>query len=119
MNILISDYTNQDWFKNIWIPKKNIQKDYKLNFSGLPYFRKITQPLLLIQGLSDDVIPSNSFKIIRSAIRKSKSYKYKILTLKNATHSMTYLNKEFPYFQILSPGYLDAITNWLKSIESK
>jgi len=119
MNLLIGDYTNQDWFKNIWIPKKNIKKDYKLNFSGLPYFRKITQPLLLIQGLSDDVIPSNSFKIIRSAIQESKSSKYKILTLKNTTHSMTYLNKEFPYFEILSPGYLDAITNWLNSIESK
>ena len=114
-----SKYSNQDWIKYVWIPKRDVQKDYKLNFSGLPYFRKITQPILVIQGLSDKVIPANSYKIIEQAIRQSKSPDYKVITLENTTHSMTVLNKEFPYFQILNPEYLDAVTDWLNKIRNQ
>ena len=112
-------YINQDWFKYIWIPEKNIQKDYKLNFSGLPYFKKISQPILVIQGLLDNVIPKNSYIIIEKAIKKSESNIYEIITLENTTHSMTYLDKEFPYFQMLTPKYLASITEWLSTIENK
>ncbi|MCK9160049.1 MAG: prolyl oligopeptidase family serine peptidase [Bacteroidaceae bacterium] len=107
-------YGNEGWLKFVWIPERDIQKDYKLNFSGLPYFEKITQPILLIQGLSDKVIPLNSFETIENAIEKSKSIDYKVITLKNTSHSMTVLNKEFPYFQILNPEYLRALTEWLQ-----
>ena len=118
LNLVKNKYVNQDWFKYVWIPEENITKNYKLNFSGLPYFKKINQPILVIQGLSDNVIPENSYRIIEKALKKSESKKYEILTLENTTHSMTYLDKEFPYFQILSPKYLDSITEWLKIIEN-
>ncbi|MCG2459573.1 prolyl oligopeptidase family serine peptidase [Flavobacteriaceae bacterium F89] len=111
-------YKNKSWFKYIWIPEENIQKDYKLNFTGLPYFKKLSQPILVMQGLSDNVIPRDSYKIIEKAIKKSESKKYKILTLQNATHSMTILDKAFPYFQILSPQYLVSIVNWMRTIEN-
>ena len=114
-----SRYSNPDWIKYVWIPKRDVQKDYKLNFSGLPYFQEITQPILIIQGLSDEVIPANSYEIIEKAIRKSKSPDYKVITLENTTHSMTVLNKEFPYFQILNPEYLDAVTDWLNKIRNQ
>ncbi len=114
-----SKYSNPDWIKYVWIPKRDVQKDYKLNFSGLPYFRKITQPILVIQGLSDKVIPANSYKIIEKAIRKSKSPDYKVIILENTTHSMTVLNKEFPYFQILNPEYLNTLTDWLNKIRNQ
>ena len=118
LNSIKNKYINQDWFKYIWIPDENIQKDYKLNFSGLPYFKKISQPILVIQGLSDNVIPEKSYKIIEKAIKKSKSKKYEILTFENTTHSMTNLDKEFPYFQILSPKYLVSIVDWLNTIKN-
>jgi uncharacterized protein len=119
LNSIKNKYIHEDWFKYIWIPEENVQKDYKLNFIGLPYFKKISQPILVIQGLSDEVIPENSYRIIEKAIKKSKSKKYEILTLENTTHSMTYLDKEFPYFQILSPKYLVSLTDWLNKIENK
>lgn len=112
-----SKYSNQDWFKYVWIPKRDVQKDDKLNFSGLPYFRKITQPVLVIQGLSDKVIPANSYKMIEKAIRESRVTNYEVLTLENTTHTMTYLSKDFPYFQVINHKYLRAITDWLNKIE--
>ena len=70
LNAIKKKYVNQDWFKYVWIPEENIQKDYKLNFSGLPYFKKISQPILVIQGLSDIVIPKNSYIIIEKGPEK-------------------------------------------------
>jgi len=72
---------------------------------------------LVIQGLSDKVIPANSYKIIEEAIRESKSTKNKVLTLENTTHTMTYVSKDFPYFQVINRQYLRAITDWLNKIE--
>jgi uncharacterized protein len=106
-----------DWLKDIWIPEQNIQKDHKLNYSGLPYFEQITQPVLVIQGLSDIIIPEDSYKTIEEALKKSKSKKFEVLTLENTTHSMSYVDSEFPYFQTLSPQYLPSITSWLKKID--
>ena len=116
---LKNENSSEDWLKYVWIPERDVQKDYKLNFSGLPYFEKITQPVLVIQGLSDNVIPVNSYKTIEKAIGKSKSTNYQIITLENTSHSMTWLNEDFPYFQILSPEYLPAVSDWLKKIRNK
>lgn len=113
------EYSKEDWIKYLWIPERDVPKDYKLNFSGLPYFEKITQPILVIQGLADEVIPLNSYETIEKAIKKSKSANYKVFTLENTSHSMTYLNEEFPYFQILSPEYLPVVSDWLKKIRNK
>lgn len=113
---LIKRNSSADWLKYVWIPEPDIQKDYKLNFSGLPYFKKITQPILVVQGLSDNVIPDKSYKTIIKEIRKSKSTNYQLITLENTAHSMTWLNEDFPYFQILSPEYLPLVSDWLKNI---
>lgn len=112
-------YSKEDWFKHIWIPEKDIQKDDKLNFSGLPYFKEVNQPVLVIQGLADKVIPENSYSIIEKALKKSNSKVYDIVKLENTTHSMTYLDTEFPYFQLLTPDYLKIVTNWISKIEAK
>ena len=111
--------SKEDWLKYIWIPEEDVQKDYKLNFSGLPYFEKINQPVMVIQALSDEIIPMNSYKTIEKAIIKSNSNNYKVITLKNTSHSMMYVNNEFPYFQLLTPDYLLVITEWLKTIEAR
>lgn len=119
MEQIINKNSSEDWLKYIWIPERDIQKDYKLNFSGLPYFKKITQPILVIQGLSDNVIPINSYKTIQKAISKSKTITSQVVTLENTSHSMTWLDEDFPYFQLLSPEYLPLVSNWLKEIQSQ
>ncbi|MCM4151712.1 alpha/beta hydrolase [Arenibacter sp. N53] len=111
-----SKNSTEDWLKYVWIPERDVPKDYKLNFSGLPYFKIIKQPILVIQGLSDEVVPPESYKTIEKAIKKSKSPNSKVITLADTDHSMTYLNKEFPYFQILNPAYLNTVTDWLNKI---
>ncbi len=108
-----SKYVDEEWMKYVWIPEQEIQKDPKLNFSGLPYFKELVQPILVIQGLSDEVIPISSYKIIKEAIGASKAPFFDIITHKNTSHSMTFLNPEFPYFQVLAPDYLSSMTTWL------
>jgi dipeptidyl aminopeptidase/acylaminoacyl peptidase len=110
---------NEDWLKYVWFPERDAPKDYKLNFSGLPYFEEVTQPILVIQGLSDQVIPEDSYSTIENVLKKSKSKEFKIRTFENTTHSMTYLDKEVPYFQLLTPGYLEEITQWLKTVKTR
>ncbi len=106
-------YIDEEWMNYVWIPEQEIQKDPKLNFSGLPYFKELVQPILVIQGLSDEVIPISSYKIIKEAISVSKASIFNVITLKNTSHSMTSLNPEFPYFQVLAPDYLSSMTTWL------
>ncbi|WP_158531167.1 alpha/beta hydrolase family protein [Algoriphagus chordae] len=110
---------NPDWLKYIWIPEQDVHKDYKLNFSGLPYFQKITQPLLVIQGLSDDVIPADSYRKIENALKKSNSKNYEVVTFENTNHSMSFVDDEFPFFQLVSPEYLPYLTDWLKTLTNK
>jgi len=74
---------------------------------------------LVIQGLSDHVIPADSFRTIENVLKQSKSQEFKIRTFENTTHSMTYLDKEVPYFQLITPGYLEEITQWLKTVETR
>tara|TARA_R110000868_G_scaffold143879_4_gene362593 strand:- start:4001 stop:5278 length:1278 start_codon:yes stop_codon:yes gene_type:complete len=109
-------YSTEDWIKYVWLPERDVPKDYKLNFSGLPYFEMIKQPVLVIQGLSDEVVPPKSYKTIEKAIKISKPPNSRVITLADTNHSMTYLNKEFPYFQILNPVYLNTMTEWLNKI---
>lgn len=108
-----SKYAQQDWMQYVWIPEREVQIDKKLNFSGLPYFKELTQPVLVIQGLSDKVIPISSFKIIKEAIGVSKAPYFDVITLKNTSHSMTYSNVEYPYFELLTPEYISSMTEWL------
>ncbi|MCK0192492.1 alpha/beta hydrolase [Arenibacter sp. F20364] len=119
LEALKNENSSENWLEYVWIPERDIPKDYKLNFNGLPYFEKITQPVLVIQGLADEVIPLDSYKTIEKEIAKSKSTNYRIVALENTTHSMTYLNAEFPYFQILSSDYLPAVSDWLNEIQNK
>jgi hypothetical protein len=116
---LKNENSSEAWLKYVWIPERDVQKDDKLNFSGLPYFEMITQPVLIIQGLSDEVIPFNSYVIIEMAISKSKSTDFQVITLENTSHSMTSLNEDYPYFQILSAEYLPVVSDWLKKIRDK
>ncbi len=111
-------YQQADWYQYLWLPEENDPKDVKLNFSGLPYFSKVSQPILVIQGLSDEIIPLDSYLIIKEALISSGNDHYQINTLKNTTHSMTYIDEDFPYFQKLNPEYLTVMRSWLDKIST-
>ena len=110
-------YIDEEWIEYVWIPEKEIQKDPKLNFSGLPYYKELVQPVLVIQGLSDEIIPISSYKIIKESMAESKAPYFDVITLKNTSHSMTILNPEFPYFQVLNTDYISSMTAWLNKFK--
>ncbi|PWJ59425.1 hypothetical protein CLV98_102258 [Dyadobacter jejuensis] len=114
-----NSYGHQKWLEYVWIPEQDVNKDYKLNFSGLPYFEKITQPILVLQGLSDRVIPENSHLKIQKALKLAPTTQYDIVLLKNTSHSMMSRNDEIPYFQLLANDYLPQMTHWIKKITFK
>lgn len=115
---ILHKYSKQPWFKHIWVPEKQISKDKKLTFSGLSYFKKIKQPILIIQGLSDIVIPKKSYQVIDKALKEAGNEVFKIHILKNTTHSMTILDNKFPYFQRIAPNYLTEITKWVHALDT-
>ncbi len=113
----IESKKTETWFANIWVPNLDeVQIDKKLLYSPVPHFQKTQQPLLIIQGTMDEIIPVNSHEIIVEALKKTKNDRYKILLLQDANHAMSYVGQtDFPYWSKLHPEYLSSIENWLKA----
>jgi predicted esterase len=108
---------NKSWSVDIWVPNLDeVQIDKKLLYSPIPHFQKTQQPLLVIQGTMDEIIPVDSHKIIVEALEKAQNDHYEILLLKDANHTMNYVGRtDFPYWSKLHPEYLSSIENWLKA----
>jgi dipeptidyl aminopeptidase/acylaminoacyl peptidase len=113
----ITQNKNKPWFSKLWIPNLNeVEIDRKLQFTPMPYFKLINQPLLIIQGTKDEIIPEDSsasiFKILNNKQNNSK-----VILLTNANHSMQLVeNSDFPYWPMPHPEYLSSIFNWLDSL---
>lgn len=108
----------KSWFDHIWIPNLDeVQTDKKLLYSPLPYFETTTQPVLILQGTSDEIIPENSHELISNALRKSGNSCFKTILLEGASHSMYYIGEsDFPYWSKLHPDYLETIESWINKI---
>lgn len=106
---------SKSWFSQIWIPNLDeIQIDTKLLFSPIPYFEKTQQPVLVIQGTLDEIIPKNSHLIIASALDKAENTNYKTLLLNGANHSMYNVGQsDFPYWSKLHSEYFKSIEEWI------
>jgi len=108
---------NNPWFSKLWIPNLNeVEVDRKLQFTPMPYFKLIKQPLLIIQGTKDEIIPDRSsdsiFKVLKNTHINSK-----VVLLTDANHSMQLVgNSDFPYWPMAHPEYLSSIFNWLESL---
>ena len=88
---LIKRKKDKDWFKNIWIPNlEEVKTDEKLNYSPIPFFEKVKQPILIVQGTKDDIIPLESSQIIAEAIKKAGNKNFEVHLLEGASHSMNY-----------------------------
>jgi predicted esterase len=107
----------KSWFENIWIPNLDeVQTDKKLLYSPISYFETTRQPVLILQGTLDEIIPENSHELISDALRKSGNYHFKTMLLDGASHSMYYIGEsDFPYWSKLHPDYLKTIESWLNA----
>jgi len=108
------------WFEYIWIPDLvETPQDTKLLYCPIPYFETVKQPILLIQGSEDEIIPQNSYAIIEKALRKAGNENFKTIILDGASHSMYYTGEsDFSYWSKVHPDYFTTIEDWLANISN-
>jgi alpha/beta superfamily hydrolase len=116
----INNEKSNSWFTNIWVPNLDeVQTDKKLLYSPIPYFETTKQPILILQGTKDEIIPTNSYEAISEALIKSDNDNFKTILLEGASHSMYYVGKsDFPYWSKLHPDYLTTIENWINTVSN-
>ena len=116
----VNNEKSKSWFANVWVPNlDDVQTDKKLLYSPIPYFETTKQPILIIQGTKDEIIPANSYEIISEALAKSHNDNYKIVLLEGASHSMHKIGEsDFPYWSKLHPDYLVTIENWINTVSN-
>jgi hypothetical protein len=116
----INNEKSNSWFANIWIPNLDeVQTDKKLLYSPIPYYETTKQPILILQGTKDEIIPANSYEIISEALIKSDNDNFKTVLLEGASHSMYYIGEsDFPYWSKLHPDYLTTIENWINTVSN-
>ena len=109
---------SKDWYNMVWIPKLDeIEIDKKLNFTPIPYFEKTKQPVLIVQGSLDEIIPEDSYEVITEALKKAQNKNYEIVLLQGASHSMYDIGQsDFPYWSKLHPEYVATLENWINTI---
>lgn len=109
---------SQEWFDKVWVPNLNeIEIDKKLKYTPLPYFEIIKQPVLIVQGGLDEIIPPNSYEIITEALEKGQNKAYEIILLEGASHSMYDVGQiDFPYWSKLHPRYIGLLENWINNL---
>jgi len=117
----INNEKSNSWFPNIWVPNLDeVQTDKKLLYSPIPYFEKTRQPILILQGTKDEIIPANSYEIISEALIKSDNDNFKTVLLEGASHSMYNIGEsDFRYWSKLHPDYLTTIENWINTVYNK
>ncbi|MGA9589887.1 MAG: prolyl oligopeptidase family serine peptidase [Salegentibacter sp.] len=114
----IKNEKSKSWFANIWVPDLDeVQIDKKLLYSPIPYFETTKQPILILQGTKDEIIPANSYEIISEALIKAGNDNFKAVLLDGASHSMYYIGEsDFPYWSKLHPDYLTTIEDWINTL---
>ena len=113
----IASERSKPWFPQVWIPNLDeLQRDEKLLYNPIPYFEKTKQPLLIIQGTRDEIIPSTSYQAISDALETAQNMDYKIVLLKDANHSMYFVGEsDFSYWGKLHDDYLRTMEGWIRS----
>ena len=114
----IDSEKTKSWFANIWVPNlEEVKTDRKLLYSPIPYFETTTQPILIIQGTMDEIIPENSYNTIAETLKKSSNENFTIDLLEGASHSMYNIGEsDFPYWSKLHPDYISTIEDWINTI---
>jgi len=116
----INNEKSNSWFANAWVPNLDeVKTDKKLLYSPIPYFEITKQPILILQGTKDEIIPTNSYETISEALIKSDNDNFKTILLEGASHSMYNIgDSDFPYWSKLHPDYLTTIENWINTVSN-
>lgn len=116
----IDNEKSKSWITTIWVPNLDeVQVDKKLLFSPIPYFETARQPVLILQGSLDEIIPTNSHVLISNALTKSNNNNFKAILLEGASHSMYNIGEsDFRYWSKLHPDYLKTIDDWINTISN-
>lgn len=115
----LGKYENSEWYQQLWIPELTDEILYDPSYSPIPHFEKVKHPILIVQGMSDIVIPRNSHKVIENALKKANNENFNIVTIEYASHSMTYEGEsDFPYWSKLEPSYLPTILKWINTVSN-
>lgn len=116
----IENQKSKSWFANIWVPNLDeVQVDKKLLYSPIPYYETTRQPVLILQGSLDEIIPTNSHELISNALTKSNNNNFKSILLEGASHSMYNIGEsDFPYWSKLHPDYLKIIDDWINTVSN-
>ncbi|MBD1261535.1 alpha/beta hydrolase [Maribacter polysiphoniae] len=118
MEKALSTGKSASWFAHIWVPDLDeVQTDTKLLYSPIPYFETTKQPILILQGTLDEIIPANSHKLIANALTQSNNHDFETVLLDGASHSMYYVGEsDFPYWSKLHSDYLKTIEDWIHTV---
>jgi fermentation-respiration switch protein FrsA (DUF1100 family) len=114
----IKSVRNESFMNYVWVPDlDSVQTDLKLSYTPVPYFKQLKQPLLVIQGSADEIIPSQSLKKIQS-LTENENPRNRYLELQKADHAMMFNGQsDFPYWPGLHPDYRNEMIEWLKQLE--
>jgi alpha-beta hydrolase superfamily lysophospholipase len=109
---------NETWMSEVWVPElDSVRTDQKLNYTPMPFFEQLKKPILVIQGSSDEIIPSHSLKTIQG-LTENNNPRNRYVELKNADHSMMLQGEsDFPYWPALHPSYRSEMLKWLNQLE--
>jgi len=108
--------SDNDWFEAIWVPNLDQwQTDPKMTYSPKLYLKDVGQPLLIVQGEADIVIPANSGEVLQQELAAGKNPSVDFVALPNADHGM-YFNgpSDFPYWRNKHPDYYPTVMQWLQ-----
>ncbi len=116
----INNEKSNSWFANVWLPNLDeVHTDKKLLYSPIPFFETTKQPILIIQGTKDEIIPTDSYEAISEALTKSDNDNFKTILLEGASHSMYYVGEsDFPYWSKLHSDYLKTIEKWINTVSN-
>lgn len=106
---------NEPWFERIWIPNLDRwQPDTKMLYSPLPALSQVQQPLLLIKGDNDQVIPEGSLEVLQEVVANGQQAQVTTVIMPQADHGLYFVGAtDFPYWRNKHPEYFETLTGWI------
>lgn len=87
-----------------------------MDFDPLPYWKMVTQPVLLIFGAEDKAVPpQQSAAMIEAALREAGNQDFTIRVFPNGDHGIQFRDAETEK-RMFVPGYLDMVAAWIAAL---
>ncbi len=84
-----------------------------MDFDPLPYWKAVTQPVLLVFGAEDKAVPpQQSAAMIEAALQQAGNQDYTIRIFPGGDHGIQHRDAETQK-RVFVPGYLDTVSAWI------